>query len=213
MFDITAWLLNILPSWLPAVIVFTSVVTFLFASIANMLPGLGLVYKEAIKIVSILLFAFGFYLSGCMQYANHVKIQIQKEIQFVDKVKVEQVVVTKEVIKWYKEKQQTTGTNYENLKKEVNPKDDVMCTVPESFVRLHDSAAKNTFSDTSTGVAGATTKATDTTPTSSETSKPSGVPLSGVELTIINNYEQYYKIANQLEALQDWVKKEKAANP
>lgn len=212
MFNLTDWIINLIPSWVPVLIILTSIATFIISSIAGILPGLGTLYKEAIKIISILVFSFGFYLGGALQYANHVKIQTQKVIEYVDRVKTEQVVVTKEVVKWYKVKEKNIGDNYGNLKKSINTNDDSMCTVPKSFVQLHDTAAENSFPDTTTGTNGSTTKAPET-PASGPTGQPSGVPLSGVENTITSNYEQYYEIANRLEQLQDWVKKEKEANP
>mgnify|MGYP006279875363 CR=1 FL=1 len=64
------------------------------------------------------------------------------------------------------------------------------CTIPNSFVVLHDSAAKNQVPDAS--------RAPDET--------ASGVNLSDVAKTVVVNYTTYNAVKQQLESLQEWVK-------
>ena len=66
---------------------------------------------------------------------------------------------------------------------------DARCVVPKSFVVLHNSAAKNEISDSSTGANGT----------------PSGVNLSAVGETVTINYNNYHQLSERLKALQDWV--------
>jgi hypothetical protein len=72
-----------------------------------------------------------------------------------------------------------------------------MCDLPESFVRLHDASAKGVIPEPATGVDGAS----------------SGIALSEAEKVIIQNYGQYIKVSEELRALQDWVRQQKALNP
>jgi hypothetical protein len=72
-----------------------------------------------------------------------------------------------------------------------------MCTLPESFVRLHDSAVQGTVPNTSSGIDGTA----------------SGIALSEAERVIIENYGQYQQVAEQLRALQEWVIEQKKLNP
>ena len=95
-------------------------------------------------------------------------------------------VVTKYItqVKVVKEK----GDEIKKLSKHVKEAD-AKCSVPKSFVLLHDSAAKNEVPDTSKGVDGTT----------------SGVNLSSVGETITINYNNYHQLSERLKALQDWV--------
>jgi len=207
-FNLFTWSINLIPAWFPTVIIITSIITYIVSSIAGILPGLSLLYKELIRVVSIALFAFGFYLVGCVQYANQVKVEIKKEIEYVDRVKVEQKVVTKYVVKYLKEKQQNIGENYGKLEQGITTKDDSMCVVPKSFVRLHDMAAEGSVPGSTTGTDGTTSKVGDTT----STGIPSGVKLSEAEKVILHNYEKYYNTAAQLESLQQWVNDQRKLN-
>jgi hypothetical protein len=115
----------------------------------------------------------------------------------VEKVVEKQVLVTKVIVEKYKEQVKKNEEIHDQIQSQVTTKDDNMCNVPESFVRLHDSAAKNTVPGPSEGTDGTA----------------SGIALSEVERTIIDNYSTYNKLADQLRALQEWVSEEKKANP
>jgi len=67
---------------------------------------------------------------------------------------------------------------------------DAACTVPAGFVRLHDAAAQATMSGS--------TRPVD--------AQASGVALSAVAGTVVDNYATCHAIAEQLTALQDWVR-------
>jgi hypothetical protein len=69
---------------------------------------------------------------------------------------------------------------------------DNQCVIPNGFVLLHDSASRNEVPDSTRSVdAGA-----------------SDVKLSGVATTVAENYTTYYKVTEQLKALQEWVKEQ-----
>jgi hypothetical protein len=73
----------------------------------------------------------------------------------------------------------------------VTAHDDAACTVPLGFVRLHDAAAASTTLPDSAGAADA---------------RPSGLALSAVAGTVVDNYTTCHATAAQLTALQDWVR-------
>jgi hypothetical protein len=115
----------------------------------------------------------------------------------IEKVVVQEKIITKVVVQKYTEKVKEIEVVHDQIAEQINTKDDHMCNVPESFVRLHDGAAKNTVSESSSGTDGAS----------------SGVALSTVEHTIAENYKLYHKVAEELSALQEWVTKQKELNP
>ncbi|MGO4703825.1 hypothetical protein AB4083_21170 [Dyella sp. 2RAB6] len=67
---------------------------------------------------------------------------------------------------------------------------DAACIVPVGFVRLHDATATSTMPDRP-GAADA---------------QASGVALSAVAGTVVDNYTTCHAITEQLTALQDWVR-------
>lgn len=203
MFALIDIVVNLTPSWLPAVVVFGSVITFFTASLANIFPGVGPLYKEAIKILSILAFAGAFFLAGALQYAHQVKIEIKKEVQYITKVETQQVVVTNTVVKYLKAKQQEIGNHYAQIEQKITTKDDASYPVPNSFVGVYNAAAESSVSGSAAGVDGSASAP------SSAASGTSSVPISTVEKVTVDNFKQYYEVRAQLMALQDWVKEQK----
>jgi len=69
---------------------------------------------------------------------------------------------------------------------------DAQCAIPNGFVLLHDSASRNEVPDSSRGVDAGTSE----------------VKLSGVATTVTENYTTYHKVAEQLKALQEWIRQQ-----
>lgn len=72
----------------------------------------------------------------------------------------------------------------------VTAQADARCTVPVGFARVHDAAAANVLP----GPAGASD------------AQPSGLALSAVAGTVVDNYTTCHAVAAQLTSLQDWVR-------
>lgn len=79
----------------------------------------------------------------------------------------------------------------------VSPKADADCPVPLGFVRVFNGAARGPVPQATAGADDA----------------PSGASLSDVAKTTVENDGQYDQVADQLRALQDWVRQQEAANP
>jgi len=182
------WFLGLLPTWVPWAIIGFGVALFLLAGILHRL--IPLLYRLGITLLCLVLIGFGGWIEG----RQNILSEGAKE---VEKVVVKQKVITKYIVKKYTEKIQKIEANHDAIAQTITTKDDNMCTVPESFVRVHDSAAKNTVPGPSTGTDGAA----------------SGIALSEVERTINDNYTTYNKVAEQLKLLQEWVTKQKEINP
>lgn len=80
----------------------------------------------------------------------------------------------------------------------VTAHDDAACTIPLGFVRLHDAAATGTALPNSAGAADA---------------QPSGLALSAVAGSVVDNYTTCRGVANQLTSLQEWVRANSDAAP
>ena len=72
----------------------------------------------------------------------------------------------------------------------VTAQADAACPVPAGFARVHDAAAAN-------GLPG---------PAAAADAQPSGLALSTVASTVVDNYTRCHATATQLIALQDWVR-------
>lgn len=78
----------------------------------------------------------------------------------------------------------------------VTAQADARCVVPRGFVRLHDAAAAGIDLPASTGTADAVA---------------SGLALSAVAGTVVDNYTTCHATATQLTSLQEWVRAHSAA--
>jgi hypothetical protein len=185
---IFGWFLGLLPTWLPWAIIGFGIVLFLLVQLFGKL--VPLLYRCIIMCSCIVLIGLGSWAEG----RQNILSEGAKE---VEKVVVQEKIITKVVVQKYTEKVKEIEVVHDQIAEQINTKDDHMCNVPESFVRLHDGAAKNTVSESSSGTDGAS----------------SGVALSTVEHTIAENYKLYHKVAEELSALQEWVTKQKELNP
>lgn len=184
MTDLFDWFLGLLPSWIIYSIIITGAILFVLEVFTSALLPFG--YGTLIKFVAVFLFASGFYLQG-----RHDILVRGKEV--VEKIVVQEKIVTKVVKEKFQEKQKQIEDHHEKVITVIDTfkgKADTMCVIPESFVSVHNMAANPT----------------DTQSPIRIDDPASSVKISEVERTIADNYETYHKVANQLEQLQSWVK-------
>jgi len=182
------WLLGLIPSWMPWTIIGFGFVIFLIDFFLKLL--IPILYRIALRVLAIILICGGFYVEGRQDVIKNDEYKIKEIV-------VQQNTITKTVVEKYKEKIDEVKKTNEKIIETITTKDDNMCVLPQSFVSLHDNAAKNTISNSTTGIDGT----------------PSGIALSEAERTIVTNYGVYHQISEQLKALQDWVKQQKELNP
>jgi hypothetical protein len=184
MFSLT-WILGLLPSWLPWTLIVIG--TILFVSQLVFKAFIPIIFRIPALLLSIAIVAGGSWLKGRQDILSDGQREIERIVE-------KQVVVTKTVVQKLVEKQEVVRVVHDKITEQITTKDDVMCTVPESFVWLHDSAAQNTIPDPAARVDGT----------------PSGISLSETEKVIVDNYEKYHLVAEQL---QEWVREQKKINP
>jgi hypothetical protein len=187
MFSIN-YFLGLLPTWVPWSIVGVGVIILILEVCFNSI--IPFFYRIPIRLIAIAIFGLGFYIDGRQDVLVNAKAEVEKTV-------VEQKIVTNEVVKYIHDKVYQDRVIHDQIVKEINTKDDHMCDVPESFVRVHDSAAKGTISGLSEGMAGSS----------------SGVALSEVERTVADNYELYHELADKMTGIQMWLKEQKRINP
>jgi hypothetical protein len=182
------WLLGFVPKWLPWTIISFGVVLFLLEFFGRLF--IPIFYRIPIKIIGVILVCGGFYIAGGYDALNEAEEEIQK-------LKNKQEEISNKIVEVYITKIEKVKETTNETIKQVNTKDDFMCDLPESFVRLHDAAAQGIVPDPTKGVDGAS----------------SGVALSEAEKVIIQNYGEYMKVSEQLKSLQEWVQQQKELNP
>ena len=143
--------------------------------------------------LSIALFGFG-WLKG----ASHVQAQwdaakaAQQQAQA--QVQTRQAEATVQVITQYVDRIQVVREKGDTLIQEipvyVPVQADAACTVHRGFVSLHDAAAAGELPE----------------PARDADAPAEGLALSAVAATVVTNYQTCHENAEQLKALQDWIR-------
>jgi signal peptidase I len=130
------------------------------------------------------------------QWQERVRKQQEEIVTLQAKSKeitTEVVVKYIDIIKYVEGKQRViTKTIPKYITKEV----DANCSITDGFVWLHDSASQNNLSNA---------------PRNPDEIS-STVKLSTVINTVTENYSSYHQVAEQLKALQNWIKQQRGLN-
>ncbi len=148
----------------------------------------------AMVLFSIALFGAG-WVKGSMSVHAEWDAAIGRQVVQVAQVKQHQAEITTEVVTKYVDKIKLVHDQGETIIKEVPhyvPSD--TCILPAGFRLLHDAAASGELPDTA--------RSADAQP----------VTAQDVAATIASNYQQSREIATQLEALQEWVRRQSSAH-
>lgn len=147
----------------------------------------------ALTALFIALFGFG-WLKG----ASHVQAKCDAakaaQQQAQAQAQISQAETTVQVVTQYVDRIQVVREKGDTLAQEipvyVPVQADAACTVHRGFVSLHDAAAAGEL-PTAPGDADAPTE---------------GLALSAVATTVVTNYQTCHENAEQLKALQDWIR-------
>lgn len=144
--------------------------------------------------------AFGIALVsfGWLRGASHVQAQwdaaraVQQQAQA--QVQIQQAEATVQVVTQYVDRIQVVREKGDTLIQEVpvyvTVQADAACTVHRGFVSLHDAAAAGELPE----------------PTRDADAPAEGLALSAVAATVVTNYQTCHENAEQLKALQDWIR-------
>jgi len=183
------WLLDFLPNYVFHLLTLVGVV----GVVACLLP---IPNKTIVQVVSVIVLAFSLYMEGGIsnQAAWESKVA-QVKLDMAKKEVASAEVTTKIVTKYVKQIQTVKETGDVIIKQipiYITKNDDSMCVIPNGFVLLHDSASRNEVPDSTRGTNAGT----------------SDVKISEIAGTVTENYTTYYQLAEQLKALQDWIKEQ-----
>ena len=191
------WLLTLLPDSLMYFVILAifalGVAGYLLGSFGGVIPALK-PYANIIKITSVVLMLLGIYFYGGysteMMWRERVA-ELQAEVDKKDNLSA---IASKDIVIKYINKTKVIKEKGDVIIKEVpkyiTEKSDAECTIPQSYIVLHNSASKNEIPDSARGIDGTA----------------SGLKLSTTLETVIGNYVLYHETSEQLKALQEWVK-------
>jgi len=137
--------------------------------------------------------------SGWLKGASHVQGQwnasTAAQQQAQAQLQIQQAEATVHVVTQYVDRIQVVREKGDTLIQEipiyVPVQADAACTVHRGFVRLHDAAAAGELPE----------------PTGDLDAPAEGLALSAVAATVVTNYQACHENAEQLKALQDWIRK------
>ncbi len=142
---------------------------------------------------------FGLALMASAWFGRHYTVlsyeaQIAEQNRQVAELQAANEKKTVQIVTRYVDRIQEVKVAGETIIKEVpiyvTKESDARCVIPAGFVRVHDDAAANRVSE----------------PTGNAHAAPSGVALSAVAETVAGNYATCHQNAEQLKAIQDWLK-------
>lgn len=147
----------------------------------------------ALILLAVALVGFG-WVKGADQVHAEWDAAVLKQNLTTARVQKKQAEATVQVVTKYIDRVRVVQVAGDTIIKEVPqyvPSDS--CLLPAGFRVLHDAAASNTV------------------PNPVSVANAPAVPAQDVATTIATNYRQYFELATQLEALQEWVRAQEVA--
>jgi hypothetical protein len=190
------WLLSFLPDWIFYGLALASFVALVAATFFKVIPLIGK-YALPIQLLSFVTLLVSVFLCGGLANEASWQLKVAKTNAEIAELKAKSEKVSTKVVTKYIDRIQVVKEKGNEIVKYVNKESDAKCELPNSFVVLHDAAAKNELPD----------------PTRASNAGASEVKLSGATTTIIQNYGTCWEIREQLKALQEWVTEQKKLNP
>lgn len=184
------WLMQHIPAFIIYSIIACGAVAYV---VSSFVPFVGSV---SLKMLGLALLLVGVFLQGLNWGANVLSSEVEKANAEIKRINEESKTVTEKIVTQYVVKQKVIKEKGDEIIKYVNTNNDADCTLHNSFVELHDSAAKNSIPDPARAV--------------DETS--SGIELSEAKKVIIENYNKYNQVAEQLKDLQEWIRQQRELN-
>jgi hypothetical protein len=140
---------------------------------------------------------------GWIKGANHVQAQwdaaIQQQALQIAAARERQAQATVKVVTQYVDRARVVRAKGDTITKEVPVyvlvQADAACTINRGFVRLHDASAAGELPE----------------PARDADAAPAGIALSAAAGTVAANYQTCHENAEQLKALQAWVREMGAA--
>jgi hypothetical protein len=191
------WMLHFIPDFIIHALLWVMIIggtAGLFVSkFLRFLPMLSL-YVNPIKIASAIVLLIGVYFMGAVKNEAHWLAKVEEMKQEIAKKEEQSKEVTTQVVTKYVDRvkivKEISDVQIQTIPTLISKDSDDKCVVPVGFGVLHDAAAKNEVPDTSG--------------TTNDTA--SGIKLSEVAETVVENYGICTQNSEQLKSLQEWIR-------
>jgi apolipoprotein N-acyltransferase len=190
------WLLSFVPDWIFYGLALASFVALILATFLKVIPFIGK-YAIPIQLLSFVILLVSVFLCGGLANEASWQLKVAETNAEIAELKAKSEKVSTKVVTKYIDRIQVVKEKGNEIVKYINKESDTKCELPNSFVVLHDAAAKNELPDS----------------TRASNAGASEVKLSGATTTIVQNYGTCWEIREQLKSLQEWVTEQKKLNP
>lgn len=190
------FLLSFLPDWIFYILLLLSGVGLFLSSFLTKLPFIS-TYAKPIQIGSVIGLIFSVYMCGGIANEEGWQKKVLEQQAEIAKLKQQEAEVTTKVVTKYIDKVTVVKETNNEIAKYITTASDSKCQLPNSFSVLHDAAAKNELPDSAGAI----------------DARASEVKLSEATNTIVANYGACNQNAEQLKALQEWIREQQKLNP
>ena len=200
MMTILLWLFNYIPTFFIYITFALGVVLYLFSEMATLriaqVITSSYLTPALMRLIGIMLMGLSIFFLGISFSDTQFKKELDKKNQEIIKINETAKDITNQVEIKYVFRDKIIKEKGDEIIKYVNTKNDSDCNLHNSTIELLNSAAKNNLPD----------------PTRATNETSAGVNFSAVEAIVIENYNKYHSVKNELGLLQEWALEQQKNN-
>lgn len=200
MMTLLLWLFNYIPTFFIYITFALGVVLYLFSEMATLriaqVITSSYLTPALMRLVGIVLMGLSIFFLGISFSDTQFKKELDKKNQEIIKINEDAKDITNQVEIKYVFRDKIIKEKGDEIIKYVNTKNDSDCNLHNSTIELLNSAAKNNLPD----------------PTRATNETSAGVNFSAVEAIVIENYNKYHSVKNELGLLQEWALEQQKNN-
>ena len=197
---ILLWLFNYIPTFFIYITFALGVVLYLFSEMATLriaqVITSSYLTPALMRLIGIMLMGLSIFFLGISFSDTQFKKELDKKNQEIIKINETAKDITNQVEIKYVFRDKIIKEKGDEIIKYVNTKNDSDCNLHNSTIELLNSAAKNNLPD----------------PTRATNETSAGVNFSAVEAIVIENYNKYHSVKNELGLLQEWALEQQKNN-
>ena len=197
---ILLWLFNYIPTFFIYITFALGVVLYLFSEMATLriaqVITSSYLTPALMRLIGIMLMGLSIFFLGISFSDTQFKKELDKKNQEIIKINETAKDITNQVEIKYVYRDKIIKEKGDEIIKYVNTKNDSDCNLHNSTIELLNSAAKNNLPD----------------PTRATNETSAGVNFSAVEAIVIENYNKYHSVKNELGLLQEWALEQQKNN-
>jgi len=191
------WLINLLPDWIYHLIVLIGICGVVASITLSYFPSFISKFQVPIKLLSVIVLSVGVFFEGTQFATSSMEDDVTELKHALAIAEEKSKNVNERVVVEYKTKiikvKEKSDEIVRYIDRYINESVDREFPIPNAFVVLHDSAAKNELPPSPSGAYEGT----------------SDVKISEVGKTVVENYETCHELRLQVKAWQQWYTEQK----